>query len=91
MTKRLKTRLRKIDCSITVCLDHFERLKEIETVNRLLSLGIKLIIVSDSRETHRRLNDMGKANITNIIEIPGYNAWHIHNKAKHNGSKRQLG
>jgi len=72
LTKRLKTKIRRLDHGITICLDHFERLKEVETVNRLLSLGMKLIIVSESREAYRRLNSMGKANITNIIEIPGY-------------------
>jgi Cdc6-like AAA superfamily ATPase len=72
LTNRLKARLRNFDNDVTVCLDHFERLKEIETVNRILSLGMKLIIVSESYETYRRLNTMGKSNITNIIEIPGY-------------------
>jgi Cdc6-like AAA superfamily ATPase len=48
-------------------------LKEIETISRLLSLEVRLIIVSESYETYRRLNSMGKANITNIIEIHGYN------------------
>jgi Cdc6-like AAA superfamily ATPase len=72
LTKRLKARLRNLDHDITICLDHFERLKEIETVNKILSLGMKLIIVSESYETYRRLNTMGKSNITNIIEIPGY-------------------
>lgn len=73
LTKRLKARMRQLDCGMTVCLDHFERLKEIETISRLLSLEVRLIIVSESYETYRRLNSMGKANITNIIEIHGYN------------------
>jgi len=74
LTKRLKAKLRKLDYGIAICLDHFERLKEIETVNRLLSLGTKLIILSESHEAYRRLNSMGKANITNIFEIPGYSS-----------------
>lgn len=72
LTKRLKERVRRLDHGLSICLDHFERLKEIETVNRLLSLEIKLVIVSDSHETFRKLNSMGKANITNMIEIPNY-------------------
>lgn len=72
LTKRLKAKIRKLDYGITICLDHFERLKEIETVNRLLSLGMRLIIVSESYETYRKLNSIGKANVTNIVEIPGY-------------------
>jgi Cdc6-like AAA superfamily ATPase len=73
LTKRLKAKTKNLEHGLTICLDHFERLKEMETVNRLLSLEIKLIIVGESYETYRRLNSMGKANITNIIEIPGYN------------------
>jgi Cdc6-like AAA superfamily ATPase len=72
LTKRLKARMRSLDSRMTVCLDHFERLKEIETVNRLLSLGIELVIVSENYEAYRRLNSIGKANITNIIEIHCY-------------------
>jgi Cdc6-like AAA superfamily ATPase len=72
LTKRLKAKIRRLDHGITICLDHFKRLKEIETVNRLLSLEMKLRIVSESYETYRRLNSMGKANITNIIEISSY-------------------
>lgn len=72
LTKRLKAKMRQLDCGMTVCLDHFERLKEIETISRLLSLEVKLIIVAETYEAYRRLNSMGKANITNIIEIDGY-------------------
>jgi Cdc6-like AAA superfamily ATPase len=72
LTNRLKARLRSMDHDITICLDHFERLKEIETVNKILSLGMKLIIVSESYDTYRRLNTIGKSNITNIVQIPGY-------------------
>jgi hypothetical protein len=57
---------------MTVCLDHFERLKEIETVNRLLSLGIGIVTVSENYEAYRRLNSVGKANIINILEIHDY-------------------
>jgi Cdc6-like AAA superfamily ATPase len=72
LTKRLKAKMKNFEHGLTTCLDHFERLKEIETVNRLLSLEIRLIIVGESYETYRRLNSMGKANITNIIEVQGY-------------------
>ena len=72
LTKRLKTRIRRLDYQITICLDHFDRLKEGETVNRMLSLGLRLIIVSDSTDAYRRLNLEAKSNTANIIEIPGY-------------------
>jgi len=72
LTKRLKAKMRNLGCGLTICLDHFERLKETETVNRLLSLEVKLILVSENLETYRRLNSIGKASITNIIEIHSY-------------------
>lgn len=72
LTKRLKAKIRRLDCGITICLDHFERLKEIETVNRILSLGMKLIIVAENRDAYGRLTSIGKANMTNILEISGY-------------------
>ena len=76
LTKRLKAKMRNLDSGLTICLDHFDRLKEIETVNRLLSLEVKLILVSENLETYRKLNAIGKANITNIIEIQNYGEDH---------------
>ena len=72
LTKRLKTKIRRLDCPITICLDHFEHLKEVETLNRILSLGLGLIIVSESFDAYRRLNPRIKSSIANIIEILSY-------------------
>jgi Cdc6-like AAA superfamily ATPase len=72
LTKRLKARLRHLDCRVTACLDHFDFLKEIETLNRLLSLGLGLVIISESRDAYRKLDVFMKANITNMIDIPSY-------------------
>jgi len=72
LTKRLKARLRHLDRRVTICLDHFDFLEEVETLNRLLSLGLGLMIISESRDAYRKLDAFMKANITNIIEIPTY-------------------
>ena len=72
LTKRLKVKIRHLDCPITICMDHFEHLKEVETINRILSLGLRLIIISDSIDAYRRLNQEVRSSIANIIEIPGY-------------------
>lgn len=72
LTKRLKARLRHLDCRVTICLDHFDFLKEIETLNRLLSLGLGLVMISESQDAYRKLDAFMKANITNMIEIPSY-------------------
>lgn len=72
LIKRLRERARRLDCPITICLDHFEHLKEVETVNRILSLGLGVIIISDSIDAYRRLNVEARSKIANIIEIPRY-------------------
>jgi Cdc6-like AAA superfamily ATPase len=72
LTKRLKSRIRHLDSKIIICLDHFQHLKELETVDRILNLGLTLTIVSDDRDAYRNLNPVSKASITNLIEIPGY-------------------
>jgi len=72
LTKRLRVKLRRLDSPVTICLDHFEHLKEAETVNRILSLGLGLVMVSDSIDAYTRLKPEAKSSIANIIEIPGY-------------------
>ncbi|NVM03970.1 MAG: AAA family ATPase [Candidatus Helarchaeota archaeon] len=72
LTKRLRVRLRHLDYRMILCLDHFERLKEVETINRILSLGLGLIIVAESFDAYRRLNLEAKSNVANIIKIPSY-------------------
>ncbi|MDI6826773.1 MAG: AAA family ATPase [Candidatus Aenigmarchaeota archaeon] len=72
LTKRLKAKIRNLDSPLTICLDHFEHLKEIETLNRILSLGINLIIIAETYDSYRKLNQTIKASITSLIEIPSY-------------------
>jgi Cdc6-like AAA superfamily ATPase len=75
LTKRLKAKIRNLeDLPITICLDHFEHLKEIGTLTRILSLGINLIIIAETYDSYRKLNQAVKASVTNIIEIPNYTA-----------------
>jgi len=74
LTKRLNAKIRNLDSPLTICLDHFEHLKEIETLNKMLSLGLNLIIISESYESYRKLNQTIKAAITSLIEIPTYTA-----------------
>lgn len=74
LTKRLKARIRNLDSPLTICLDHFEHLKEVETVNRISSLGIGLIMISETHDSYRKLNQEIKAIITNLTEIQDYTA-----------------
>ena len=72
LTKRLQAKLRHVEGRIIICLDHFEHLKEIETVDKILSLSLDLIIIAESKEAYRKLSQRAKASITNIIEIKPY-------------------
>jgi Cdc6-like AAA superfamily ATPase len=72
LTKRLKAKIRNLDSPVTICLDYFEHLKEIETLDRILSLGLNLIIISETYDSYRKLNQAIKAAITSLIEIPTY-------------------
>jgi cell division control protein 6 len=72
LTKRLKAKIRNLELPITICLDHFEHLKEVETLNRILSLGINLIIIAETCDSYRKLNHAIKASITSLIEIQSY-------------------
>ncbi|MCJ7631222.1 hypothetical protein MUP77_02300, partial [Candidatus Bathyarchaeota archaeon] len=72
LTKRLQAKLRNIEQRMTVCLDHLERLEEIETIDTLLSLGLVLIVVANNKEDYRRLSPKARAQIANLIEIPAY-------------------
>jgi len=72
LTKRLRAKIRNLDSPMTICLDHFEHLKEIEILNRILSLGLNLIIVSETYDSYRKLNQTIKSTITSLIEIPSY-------------------
>jgi len=72
LTKRLKAKIRNLDSSLTICLDHFEHMKELETLNRILGLGLNLIIIAETHDSYRKLNQTIKAATTNLIEIPSY-------------------
>lgn len=72
LTKRLRSKIRNLDSSLTICLDHFEHLKEIETLDKILSLGLNLIIISETHDSYRKLSQIVKASITSLIEIASY-------------------
>jgi len=72
LTKRLRSKINHLGIKVIACLDHFEYLKEIETLNRLLSLGIGLVIVSQSKDALKRLDRRVRSTVTNLIEVKSY-------------------
>ena len=72
LTKRLRSKISHLGIKVVACLDHFEYLKEIETLNRLLSLGIGLVIVAQTKDALKRLDRRVRSTITNTIEVKSY-------------------
>ena len=72
LTKRLKSKINHLGIKVIACLDHFEYLKEVETLNRLLSLGIGLVIVAQSKDSLKRLDRRVRSTIINFIEVKSY-------------------
>jgi Cdc6-like AAA superfamily ATPase len=54
------------------CIDHFERVKEVSVVDKLLSLGIGLVLVSDDEKYFKRLSRSARSRIANSFQIPKY-------------------
>ena len=52
LTKRLRARLQQIGFKLSLSLDHFNQLKEVDTVNKMVSLGFTVLIVADSFEIY---------------------------------------
>lgn len=70
LLKRLKEKTK--NSKTTICLDHFDYLKEVDTINKLLGLGFTLVIVSDKQENYLRLDPFARSSVTNLADIPGY-------------------
>lgn len=55
-----------------VCIDHFERVKEVSVVDKLLSLGIGLVLVSQDKGCFKRLSKSTRSRIASSLRIPKY-------------------
>jgi len=59
------------DHKLVACLDHFKRLREVELVDKLLSIDVCVIVVSDRKESFMRLDPATRASFT-LMRIPKY-------------------
>ena len=63
---------------LTVCIDHFERLKEVDVVDKILSLdaqknlSVGLVLTANSKECFNRLSGQARSEIASILRIPRY-------------------
>jgi Cdc6-like AAA superfamily ATPase len=55
-----------------VCLDNFEDVKEYSLVAKFLSMGVCVIVISDSEENFSLLSENVRSNIPSIIRLPSY-------------------
>jgi Cdc6-like AAA superfamily ATPase len=55
-----------------ICLDNFEKLKEMDLIARFMSLGLCVILISDSDENFALLSENIRSNIPSIIRLPAY-------------------
>jgi Cdc6-like AAA superfamily ATPase len=70
LIKRLKEEAKHH--KLIICLDYFEALEEVETINIPLGLSLTVIIIANLFEDYKRLDQSMKASIANIISIPEY-------------------
>jgi len=57
-----------------VCVDHFEHLKEVGVVSKLVGLGIIVILVADKEESYLRLDLQTRSSFTNMLKIAPYSS-----------------
>ena len=58
----------------TICLDNFEALKDKDLIERFMSLGLCVVLVSDSLEEFGSLKENTRSNIPSTIKLPEYTA-----------------
>ena len=63
-----KTRLNKA----TICLDHFERITEPETVTKLLGIGLSVIMAGNNEDNLEELDLRTRSFISSVIPISSY-------------------
>jgi len=55
-----------------ICLDSFEHLKEKELISRFMSIGLCVVLISDSEENFTCLTENIRSNIPSIIRLSNY-------------------
>lgn len=57
---------------LTICLDHFENLKDKDMIGKFMSLGLNVILASDNEDAIFMLNGSVRSNIPSIIRLQPY-------------------
>jgi len=60
------------DNKFTVCLDHFEHLKDIDIIGKFMSLGLTVVLVSENEDCLLELEGSVRSNISSTIKLSQY-------------------
>lgn len=58
--------------NFSICIDHFQHVKEISIIDVLLNLNLGLTLISESKKDYLKLSENAKTNITHLLEIESY-------------------
>jgi len=70
LLKRLSERARK--GKLIVCLDDAAKLKELDAIEKLMAVGVTVIVVAQKRELYEALHPRARSMIAEIIELKPY-------------------
>ncbi len=70
LLKRIKEKTK--NGKFLLCLDHFDHLREVEVVSKLVGLGFIVVLVADKEENYLRLDLQTRSSFTNMLKIPTY-------------------
>lgn len=70
LINRLREKLR--NRRVIVCIDHFEHITQMDIVDKLLNLGVNIILVSNDKNCFEKLSTTAKSMIVNVLKIPKY-------------------
>jgi Cdc6-like AAA superfamily ATPase len=70
LLKRLCERAKNL--KLIICLDHVEKLKEIDIISKFISLGFTVIMISDSEDFLHSIDPWTRSNIASTIKLESY-------------------
>lgn len=72
LLKRLCERAKNL--KLIICLDHAEKLKEVEIISKFISLGFTVAIVSDNEDFLHSIDPWTRSNIAGMLRLESYTA-----------------
>ena len=70
LLKKLSERARK--GKLVVCLDNADKLKELDAIEKLMAVGVTVVVAAQKKELYEALHPRARSMITEIIELKPY-------------------